>query len=192
MTVRSVVMAVSLLLSAGCGGGSPPAVRDPSAGAGGSVAAAEPRGGAVPEGLDLRIARRDVSELPAGALVRVQVIGLEKSPVNNYRWILYDDGRWFLARHSDDSNDWQNPFDTDYPADPTRRLPARDVKAVRKQLVSSRFDTQPAWQGDLRVEGGDAVVVTARLGTRAHEVIYQAVTNPLVEFLRRFVADRQP
>lgn len=140
--------------------------------------------GPIPEQLDTRLQRRDTTPLPAGALVRYQLINRGKNPDVNYRWLLYDDGRWFLARHSGDtSGDWQTPFDTDYPAEPTKIFSKREVKQIRKHLEKSDFLEQQPYHLDKGVRDGGYHIITARLDGRTHEVIYAAATMPPVDFL---------
>lgn len=140
--------------------------------------------GPIPEQLDERLVRRDKEPLPAGALLKFQLINRGKSPDVNYRWLLYEDGRWFLARHSGDtSGDWQTPFDTDYPAEPTKVLPRKEVEKIRQQLKQANFLAQEPYHLDRGVRDGGYRVVTARLDGRVHEVIYAAVANPLAEYL---------
>jgi hypothetical protein len=144
--------------------------------------------GPIPDDLDIRVQRRDVQPLPPGALVKFQVISRGKNPQYNYRWILYADGTWYLAWHSGDSSDWQTPFDTEIPAEPTGRLPNNVVDQVRQHLQEADFWNQPPYQADETVEDGAFYIVTARKngsqGNGAvHEVIYEAVYPPLVAFL---------
>jgi hypothetical protein len=147
--------------------------------------------GAIPDQLDVRLERRDREPLPAGALVKFQAIGRGKSPEFNYRWLLYEDGRWFLAWHSGDTSDWQTPFDTDLPASPTKNLGSKVVKEVKKQLQQANFSSQPPYQADKTVEDGSFYVVTARVDDQVHEVIYEAVYPPLVAYLESFVSTYQ-
>jgi hypothetical protein len=147
--------------------------------------------GSMPEQLDIRLQRRDTSPLPPDALLKFQVISRGKSPAYNYRWLLYTDGRWFLAWHSGDTSDWQTPFDTELPATPTKQLKANVVNEVKKQLQQADFLTQPPYQADQTVEGGSAYVVTAQIDGKVHEVIYDGDYPPLIEFLETIVTTYQ-
>jgi hypothetical protein len=140
--------------------------------------------GPIPETLDVRLERRDTSALPEGALLRFQLINRGKHPGVNYLWLLYEDGRWLLARHSGDSSDWQTPLDTPLPTTPTKTLPTRVVQQVKKQLAQADFFRQAAYQEDKSVRDGAYSVVTARQNGQTHEVIYAAATNPLITFLQ--------
>jgi hypothetical protein len=125
--------------------------------------------------------------LPAGALVRFQVISRGPNPRYNYRWELYQDGRWHLARHSGETNGSDAPFDTELPSKPTRHLPPDVVVEVREQLEVADFWAQPAYQANRSVRNGAFYIVTARSGDQVHEVIYEADYPPLVEFLDEFI-----
>ena len=144
--------------------------------------------GPVPEQLDVRLERRDTSPLPPQALVRFQMITRSKRAYLNYRWVLYEDGRWFLARHSPEVDDWQVPFDTDLPSKPTGRLPAKVVDEVKKRLGETKFLDQPPYLANRSVKDGDFFVVTARSEGRVQEVIYEAVSPPPVDYLAAFVS----
>jgi hypothetical protein len=139
--------------------------------------------GPIPENLDIRLQRRDTEPLPAGALVRFQAISRAKDPSNNYRWLLYDDGRWFMAWHSGDtSGDWQVPFDTELPANPTRTLPRNVMNEIRQKLREANLPGQQPYQADPTVEDGSYYVVTAMVEGREYEIIYDAVYPALVEY----------
>jgi len=148
--------------------------------------------GPIPEDLDLRLIRRDTEPLPAGALIKFQAISRAKNPSNNYRWILYEDGRWFMAWHSGDTSDWQTPFDTELPAEPTANLARRDVQKIEKEIKNAGFAGQSPYLADPRVEDGTYYVVTARLKDQVHEVIYDAAYPPLVEFLDGIIYEHEP
>lgn len=140
--------------------------------------------GEIPKDLDIRVQNRDTKPLPKEALVKFQVINRGLSPHANYRWLLYEDGRLFIDRHSgSDSSDYNFPFDRDFPSKPTKKLPAKVVNHVKQNLIDSGFLEQPPYQLDNRVEDGTFYVVTARISGRIHEVIYEAFYPPLVEFL---------
>lgn len=141
--------------------------------------------GPVPEQLDLRLKRRDTQPLPPDALLKFQLINRGKNPAVNYRWVLYEDGRWFFARHSGGDSDWQTPFDTELPEAPTRQLPADVVNEVKEKLQVADFLTQPAYQINQDVRDGGYRIVTARIDGKVHEVIYVAVNSPLLETLEK-------
>lgn len=141
--------------------------------------------GPIPDKLDVRLERRDTTPLPPNALIRFQTINRGKSPALNYRWILYEDGRLFLARHSGDtSGDYRTPFDTELPSDATKQLESNVVKNVKEHLKQANFLEQAPYQLDNSVDDGGSYVVTARINGKVNEVIYEAVSPPLVDFLR--------
>jgi hypothetical protein len=152
-------------------------------GEGDNNVANETTAGPIPEDIDIRLLRRDTEPLPVGAILKFQSIARGKNPANNYRWLLYDDGRWFLALHSGDTSDWQTPFDTELPASPTRTLPRNVLREVRKQLQQANLPGQQPYQADPNVEDGSYYVVTARIDGEEVEVIYDALYPPLVEYL---------
>lgn len=148
--------------------------------------------GPIPDQLDVRLQRRDTDPLPPDALIKFQAIGRGKDPSYNYRWLLYTDGRWFLAWHSGDtSGDWQTPFDTPLPVSPTKQLKANVVNDIKKQLQKANFLAQPPYQADQTVEDGTFYVVTAQMDGQTHEVIYEGVYPPLVEFLETIASTYQ-
>jgi len=137
--------------------------------------------------LDVRLQRRDTSPLPEGIWLRFQAINRGKDPSYNYRWQLHEDGRWFNAWHSGDTSDWQTPFDTPLPDQPTAELPATLMHQIREQLSLAQFMTQPPFQQDKTVEDGSYYIVTAQSDGQTHEVIYNAVSPPPVPFLEKIV-----
>jgi hypothetical protein len=137
--------------------------------------------------LDVRLQRRDTSPLPDGVWLRFQAINRGKDPSYNYRWQLHEDGRWFNAWHSGDTSDWQTPFDTPLPDQPTAELPATLLHQIREQLLLAQFMTQPPFQQDKTVEDGSYYVVTAQRDGQTHEVIYNAVSPLPVPFLEKIV-----
>ena len=147
--------------------------------------------GAVPSELDVRLRRREPMPMPPDALVAFERINRGKNPSPNYRWLLLDDGALYLARHSGDTSDWETPFDTPLPKEPTRRLEESELAEVRRHLQAADLPGQPPYQLDPGVEDGAFSVVTARLDGQVHEVIYEACAPPLVTFLRS-VAEEQP
>ena len=137
--------------------------------------------------LDVRLQRRDTSPLPEGAWLRFQAINRGKDPSYNYRWLLYENGLWFNAWHSGDTSDWQTPFDTPLPDQPTAELPAALIDQIREQLSLAQFMTQPPFQQDMTVEDGSYYVVTVQTDGQIYEVIYKTVSPPPVSFLEKIV-----
>lgn len=140
--------------------------------------------GPLPESLDLRLERRDRTPLPEGAFVRFQSISIGPNQTYNYRWLLYNDGRWFLAKNSGADMPRNVPFDTELPATPTRQLTAAEVQTIRDALDQAQFLSEAPYIENTRAEGGSFSVVTAHVNGTVHEVIYVAHYPPLVELLR--------
>jgi hypothetical protein len=140
--------------------------------------------GAIPENIDIRLKNRDINPLPKDALLKFQVINRGKNPQYNYFWILNEDGKLFLARHSGDtSSNYSIPFDTDLPKEPTKILPANVVQEVKKQLQQADFLQQSPYYLDQTVDDGGFYIITARIDGKEHTVIYEALQTPLVQFL---------
>lgn len=143
--------------------------------------------GALPDVIDERLAGRDTRPLPAGALLRFQTISHHPDPRTNHRWELYDDGAVHLAFHSRD-DEGPAPFDTELPDAPTGRLEESSVAEIRTLLEEEGF-AELAPHQQLDGEDGSWRVVTARVGGVEHEVVFDRVTTPLVERLRRVPAE---
>lgn len=137
--------------------------------------------------LDVRLQRRDTSALPEGAWIRFQAINRGKDPSYNYRWLLYENGQWFNAWHSGDTSDWQTPFDTPLPEQPTAELPTTLMQQIREQLLLSQFMSQAPYQRDATIEDGSYYVVTVQRSGQIHEVIYNGVSPAPVAFLEKIV-----
>lgn len=140
-----------------------------------------PTRGDTPAQLDERLLRRDQSPLPPDALLRVQSINRGKSPAGNLRYYVTTSGDVFESGHSADTNDWQTPFDQDWPAAPARTLDASTVNRLR-HVLRREFAAEEAYQADQTVEGGVFLVITARItDSRLHEVIYEAIISPVAK-----------
>lgn len=137
--------------------------------------------GPVPDDADGRLARRDTTPLGEGRIVRYQRIGLEKSPTKNYRWELAADGSFYVAWHSDDDERWQEPFDTDYPDEPTDTLPADVVDQLKALIAEDGFFEREPYQRGATARGGRLDVVTVRLDGPEHEVVFENADTPLLE-----------
>ncbi|MCL4869975.1 MAG: hypothetical protein KJ063_13495 [Anaerolineae bacterium] len=136
---------------------------------------------------DTRLQRRIISPLPEGVLLRFQAINRGKDPSYNYYWQLHEDGRWFHVWHSGDTTEWQTPFDTPLPDEPTTIFPEPVMHQIREQLVEAQLMDQPRYQQDATVEDGSYYVVTARQNEQVYEIIYEAVSPPLVAFLEKLI-----
>jgi hypothetical protein len=144
--------------------------------------------GGIPDDIDERLVQRDQSPLPDDALLRFQSIAHGPDPRSNHRWVLYDDGRLFLAFHSRDT-EGEVPFDTELPDKPTRVLSKKKVAEIRQLLEDEDFAELSPYQAR-EGEDGMSLVVTARLDGQDHEVIYDRVHTPLTDRLLRVQTDR--
>lgn len=133
--------------------------------------------------MDRPFAARDTSPLPAGAFLRFQSISHSPDPRTNHRWVLYDDGRLYLAFHSGDT-EGAVPFDRPLPSRPTRTLATAEVAELRDLIEKSDFPRLPALLSS-QGEGGMWQVVSARVGNRIHEVIFDRARHPIVDRLQR-------
>lgn len=141
--------------------------------------------GDAPSELDERLVRRDRSSLPGEAFLRVQSINRGKSPTANIRYYLTANGDVFESGHSDDSGDWQTPFDQDWPGSPTRSIGTDAVDELRR-ILETEFPAEEPYQANESVEGGVFVIITARIGrSRIHEVIYAATLSPTAREILR-------
>ncbi len=144
--------------------------------------------GPLPEGFEMD---RDHDPLPDGALVKFQVIDRGTDPTYNHRWVLYPDGRLFLAWNSDEVDFTAAPFDTELPDEPTAIVDAALVQQVKDELKAAEFLNQHPYQARLKVEDGTTYILTARFDETVYEVIYDACKPPLVAFLENIGYDYQ-
>jgi hypothetical protein len=144
------------------------------------------------EGLPRPDARSEDDRLPTGALVGYQQISLGMQIPGNYRWILYEDGRWFLSRNSASYSGQRGDFEFDLPTAPTRILPSDIVREVRDQLRAADFLSLEPQFFDPTMQDGARMIVTARLDGRVHEVTYDGASSPLVDYLKRFAWRHEP
>jgi hypothetical protein len=147
------------------------------------------RSGPIPNNLDSRLAYRDTKPLPADALIRFQSINRGKNQTDNYRWVLYPDGRWFLAANSGADLAKNTLFDTELPTTPTATLPADLVAKIHKALLDAKFATLPPYFVNPTVDDGGYDVITARIDGNVHEIIYEAYQPPFVELLADVVTN---
>ena len=145
--------------------------------------------GPIPGDLDPRLDHRDTQSLPPEALIKFQRMNRGKNPKNNYRWVLYSDGRWFLATNSGADLARDTPFDTELPTKPTKTLPANLVEQIKKALVDANFATLSPYFINPKVDDGSFSVISARIDGKVHEVIYEAYQPPYVELLADVVTN---
>lgn len=143
--------------------------------------------GPIPANLKDWLEKWDSIALPPEVLLKFQVVSRGPDQSGNYRWLLYEDGRWFMVRHSGDKSRREPPFDRDLPDRPTAQLPAEVIFEVKAQLQAANFLAEPAYQVDRGVRGGSLYIITARIDGKIHRVIYDAAYPPLVEFLDELI-----
>lgn len=143
--------------------------------------------GPLPEDLDERVRNRDSGPLPEGAFLRFQSISHSPDPRTNHRWVLYEDGRLFLAFHSRDTAG-AVPFDTPLPKKPTARLDSDTVDELRHLLVAEELPELAPYQCRPG-EGGMWQVVTARMEGGEFEVVYDRASTPLIDRLQRVASE---
>jgi hypothetical protein len=134
----------------------------------------------VPQEIDVRLQRRETAPLGAGVLLRVQAINRGKNPSRNLRFFVTTSGEVYTARHSDDTGDWQTPFDEPYPPAPDRRLSPERLQSLRA-VLDSRFEGEAAYTADEGVEGGLFLVITARTRSGLHESMYEAALTAVAK-----------
>lgn len=137
---------------------------------------------------DPRLQRREPISLPADALVAFERINRGKNPSPNYRWLLLADGELRLARHSGDTSDPGQPFDTPLPDVPSAVLDPVQLATVRQLLADADLDAHPDRVADPGVEDGAFSIVTVPTGRGRRELIFDGAGGPLVDGLCR-VAD---
>ena len=81
----------------------------------------------------------------------------------------------------------EQPFDTDWPEEPTRRLSPEQVAQIANQLEEAALANQAAYQMAPETQGGGYDVVTARLDGQTTEIIYAGFEPLLVEFLSNVI-----
>jgi hypothetical protein len=191
-TAVAAVMVLAVALTAGCGDRSDDGASGATASSSTSTVAvsttASTTSTAVEPGVDPELAARDRDPLPPGAVVRYQSISRSPDPRSNHRWVLHENGDLFLSMHTPDTAG-AAPFDTPYPAAPTRRLPASEVAEIKALMDDVAFFELPAVVAR-EGEGGRWQVVTARDDGREHEVVFDRAGNALVDRLGRIASER--
>jgi hypothetical protein len=137
----------------------------------------------VPRDYDPRLTAILQEPVPDDVLVRFYYMAASKNPSANYRWDLHRDGRLFWVRHSGKDVTYENTFDRPLPKKPSRVLTEVEMCALEGQVERAGFFEQPGWQKPSLSRGGAYVVVRARRGDQIHDVIYENIENPFVEYL---------
>ncbi|MFP5271145.1 hypothetical protein [Coleofasciculus sp.] len=136
----------------------------------------------LPEDYDPRLTAILSEAVPDNVIVSYYYIAASKNPRNNYRWELNQDGRLFAVQHSGQNPSFEITFDQPLPSQPTKILSKDEIQTLYSQLEQGKFFDQPQLQR-ISVEGGNYVILRVRQGDRFHEVVYENVENPLLEYL---------
>ena len=126
-------------------------------------------------GDDPRLAGRDRSALPAGAVLRFEAISRGKDPQNDHRLLLFADGRTYVAWHGDDG----------FGAEPDAVLDDDVLDEVRELLAEARLDEGPARRADPRLEDGMWRIVTIA----DREVVFEGVPSALADRLQQLASE---
>jgi len=136
----------------------------------------------LPENYDSRLTAILREPIPEEVIVSFYYMGA-RNPYPNYRWELHRDGRLFLVRHSGQNLTFEVTFDQPLPLEPTQILSNAEIQALYSKFEQVEFFEQPKLQRHLYAQDGSSVIVRARLGDTFHEVVYENVEGPLVEYL---------
>lgn len=126
--------------------------------------------------------------LPEGALVSYQRVSMGPGAIGNYRWVLYEDGRWYLGRNSQSYGGGHGPFESDLPATPTRVLTASIVREVEDRLRAGDFMRMESPLPDPTLQDGAETIITARLDGHVHAIRHYGAASPLLDYLARFAS----
>ena len=119
----------------------------------------------------------DVSPLADDVFIRFQEMKLiGRGCTSNYRFLLYNDGRFFLQENSaencSDLSEGSNRFNEPFADKPTKILGTRELEAIRKSLVEHGYDKLPS---HIAPEGkafdGSMMIMEVRTGTGIKRVI---------------------
>ena len=137
----------------------------------------------VPPDCDPRILSLLREPVPKDVIVRFYYMAASKSPRANYRWDLHSNGQLFVARHSGTNLTMENTFDRPLPKTPTKRVTQDDIRSLYDQLERADFFNQPGLQRPAPTEGGAYVVVRVRRSDQVHDVVYENIESPLIQYL---------
>jgi hypothetical protein len=136
----------------------------------------------LPKDYDSRLTTVLSQPVPEDVIISFYYMAAAKSPHANYRWELHRNGRLFLVHHSGKNISFEVTFDQPLPSKPTKVLTNPEIQALYTQLEQANFFTQPGFQR-INVKGGTYVIVRARRGEEFHEVVYENIEGPLVQYL---------
>jgi hypothetical protein len=136
----------------------------------------------LPENYDSRLTAILSEPIPDDVLMSFYYIAAAKSPHPNYRWDLHQDGRLFLVHHSGQNVSYEITFDQPLPLQPNTILSNDEIETLYSQLEQAKFFEQPGFQ-KTDAKDGNYVVVRVHMADKFHEVVYQNVEDPFVEYL---------
>lgn len=143
----------------------------------------------VPAALARELDGRDTAPLGEGGLVRFQQISMAPGISKNFRMLVMEDGRCYVARNDGSRpEDRQAIYNVPVPQEPTMTLPEEAVAAIRAKLDEVAFFTQESYVEQTGVKDGSLSIVTARRGGNEHEVWYMRTGNALTDLLHE-IAD---
>lgn len=146
--------------------------------------------GHLPEPLPPRLQGVAGANLPPGALLSFASIGRGKGVETNHIAVLEPDGRIFVAFHDGSSEAPDVPVMRDLPQHPTHTVPIDDVERIVQLLRDEAFPGEDAYQRST-VEDGEYIVLRARIDGLENEVVYDGLSTPAIDHLRRW-ASRAP
>ncbi len=138
----------------------------------------------VPAQLAKALDGRIKSPLGEDGLVRFQRIGMAPGITTNFRVVVMDDGRCFVARNKRSAE--RRPgvvYNVPMPDEPTVMLPHEVVAQIRARLDEVGFFAEEPYVEETGVKDGSLSIVTARRDGREHEVWYMRTDNALTNML---------
>lgn len=129
------------------------------------------------------LAERDKQPVGEGALVRFQKIGMGPGIGRNFRLVVMDDGRLYLARNTEGTSERDAVYNVPLPQEPATMLAGAVVADIRAKMDEVEFFDEGPYVARERVRDGSLSIVTARRHGREHEVWYLNVNNKLTDLL---------
>ena len=143
----------------------------------------------VPADLAKWLDGRDKEPLGEGGLVRFQSLGLGPGIDSNFRLVVMEDGRCFVARNAAKSSRRKGVvYNVPLPDDPTFTLPDEALDQVRTALDEVGFFAEEPYVEGEPAKDGSLSIVTARQDGQEHEVWYMRTGNALTDLLHE-IAD---
>lgn len=131
----------------------------------------------------------DLSPLPDSAILRYQVLRLERGCRGNYRMVLHEDGKVFYQENQKDAEcEPPQRFDAPLPDEPRKTLDEEKVAEI-KELIRERgfFDLKRGYRQPAR--DGAQEILEVQLDGKTHRVVVQFVDQPVVSAIRDAVLE---